>query len=230
VLLPRPALKSSSSEVVDIEKQKREELVYGNLTHSPLLCNVSLYRTVDGQRQTQLNPRSARSFLVFFCCFAFLFFFTLDALDLLRHLGLLEVLRQVAGLLRVPVYRTRWLAIAVARNHEALPAEHPQEQVQRRGGDVVLAAKLDGTVHHPLNVDETANREGAVVGSEETLRTGGGGDVLQLWRVVQLTAAEAYRGTAEERRLSAAQHNAAWLGERHKQKARKGRATKARPQ
>lgn len=137
-------------------------------------------------------------------------------LNLLRHLGLLEALRQVTGLLRVPIHRARGLAVTVARNHETLPAEHPEEEVQGRGGDVVLAAQFHGAVHHPLNVNEAAAHEGAVVRAEEALGADGGRNILQLRGVVELTAAEADRRAAEERGLSAAQHDDDFCGERRR--------------
>lgn len=127
-------------------------------------------------------------------------------LDLASDLRLLKALGQVTRLLRVPVHRAWRLAVAVADNHEALPAEHPQEEVEGWGGDVVLAAQLDGAVHHPLDVDEADEHEGAVVGAKEALGARGGRDVLQLRGVVELTTAEAHLGAAEERGLRATKH------------------------
>ena len=139
---------------------------------------------------------------IFLSLSLFFFFF----LDRLRYLRRHEAVRKVAGLLSVPVHRARRLAVAVASNHEALPAEHPEEEVERWGRDVVVTAQLDGAVHHPLDVNQTAAHQRTIVSAKEAFCTGGSRDIRQLWRVVQVTTAEAHRSPAEERGLSAAQH------------------------
>ncbi|GET89472.1 hypothetical protein, conserved [Leishmania tarentolae] len=128
-------------------------------------------------------------------------------LNRLGDLRLLEALRQITSLLGVPVYMTRWFAVTVAHDHKALPAEHPQKKVQCGGGDVILPPQLNGTVHHPLNVNQARHGEAAVVGAEEALCGRRRRDVLKLGRVVELAAAEAHRRASEERSGSATQHD-----------------------
>lgn len=71
----------------------------------------------------------------------------------------------------------------------------------------MLTSEVYAAVHHPLNIKKAQHLHRAGVRAKKTFSGARGGDVLQLWRVVELTAATTNRRRAEQCTSSAAKHD-----------------------